>query len=183
MTAYLDAIQFNLRNLARFSGRDGRRVFWPYAGTVIALFVLGILAVMLPEMSESMARMQRFAAENPDLATVRSGPGHYSITIEGHHPELMPDMGNMVGRIGVLFAIAILLLAAAVTRRLHDTGRSGAWGLMPVPFILFATVMMPRVFADPDAGLFLAVFFNNLLYLASLALLVLLLSRPGVETK
>jgi hypothetical protein len=42
-------------------------------------------------------------------------------------------------------------------------------------------VVMPRLFAqpEPDIGLFFALFFNNLLYLASLVLLVVLLAQPS----
>jgi uncharacterized membrane protein YhaH (DUF805 family) len=86
----------------------------------------------------------------------------------------------MIG-MSIVFAATVLLLAASVARRLHDTGRSGAWGLMPLPFIIYAMVMMPRLFGASDIadGLFFSVFINNFLYLASLLLLVVLLAKPS----
>jgi uncharacterized membrane protein YhaH (DUF805 family) len=181
MGQIIEAISYNLTNLFRFGGADRRSVFWPYAGCVIGLAMAAMAAVMLPEMQAGMARMEEFAAGNPDKATIQRGPGHYSIKVQGHHPELMPDMGNITTGMSVVFAVTVLLLAAAVARRLHDTGRSGAWGLMPLPFIIYAMVMMPRLLgaSDPDMGLFFSLVINNLLYLASLALLVVLLARPG----
>lgn len=176
----LKAIGYNLANLINFKGRETRSQFWPYVALIIFLSFAGMGAVMLPEMNASMERMQRFAAEHPDQATVEQGPGTYSITIHGNHPELMPDIGGVMTMITVGFVVIIVLLAAAVARRLHDRGKSGAWGLMPVPFIIFACVMMPRIFAQfaqgaPDLGMFFVLFFNNMLYIAALIFLMVLL--------
>lgn len=181
MREVLGTIRYNLTNLFRFAGRDARAAFWPYAGCVVGFAMAAMAAVMLPEVEGSMARMQDFAAANPDQATIASGPGHYSIRVQGHHPELVPDMGNIMTGMSIVFAVTILLLAASVARRLHDTGRSGAWGLMPLPFIVYAMVMMPRFFgaSDPDMGLFFSIFINNFLYIGSLVLLVVLLTKPS----
>src|SRR3954471_10700633 len=165
------SIRHNLANLLRFSGRESRALFWPYAIMIVLLDVAAMVLLMGPAMADSMARMQRFAAEHPDQATVESGPGHYSITIHGNHPELMPDMSPLFSGFAVMIVATVALLAAAAARRLHDRDRRGAWGLMPLPFLAFATIMMPRVFASfgsegaEDIGLFFALFFNNLLYL------------------
>lgn len=174
----LKTIRYNLTNLTNFGGRETRGQFWPYAAFVVVLAIVGMALVMLPEMADSIARMQRFAAQHPELATVQSGPGSYSISIKGSHPELMPDMAGMMTRMTIVFAVAIALLAAAVARRLHDRGKSGFWGLLPVPFIVFASVAMPKVFTQnpPDMGLFFAVFFNNLFYIASLITLIVMLA-------
>ena len=99
-----------------------------------------------------------------------------------------PDFVGLLRNTGLVFVLAAALLAAAVTRRLHDRGRSGHWGLMPIPFIVISLFAMARLFAaftnDPevDVRLFLVVFVSNLLYLATLGLLVVLLagaSTPG----
>lgn len=177
------AIRYNLANLATFNGRETRGQFWPYAAFVFAVAIMGMMAVMLPEMSESMERMQKFAAEHPDMATVQQGPGNYSISIQGHHPELLPDMDNMVGMMAIVFAGVIALLAAAVVRRLHDRGKSGAWGLLPLPFITFSLIMMPKVFAQnsPDMGLFFAIFVSNAMYIGTLIFLVVFLAGAGTQ--
>lgn len=173
----LETIRYNLVNLVNFRGRQTRAQFWPYAAVIIFLTIVGTAAVFVPPIVRDMGRMQRIAAAHPELATIRSGPGTYSITIQGDHPELMPDMGGMLSSMNVVFVAAALLLAAAVARRLHDCGKSGFWGLLPIPFIVFASFAMPRIFTQnpPDTSLFIALFFNNLFYLASLALLVVLL--------
>jgi uncharacterized membrane protein YhaH (DUF805 family) len=179
------SIRHNLANLLRFSGRESRALFWPYALAVIALDVVAMFVLIVPAIGDILARMQRFAVVHPDQATIDSGPGHYSITIDGYHPELMPDVSFLSAGVAVLALASIVLLAAAVTRRLHDCRRPGWWGLIPLPFLALATLMMPRFFAGFDAGhlpdmrLFMAMFFNNLLYLGAVALLTILLAGDG----
>jgi uncharacterized membrane protein YhaH (DUF805 family) len=180
----LQSIKHGLGNLHRFRGRESRVQFWPYAIAILLAAFAAIALATVPLVSDTIARMQRFAAEHPELATVEQGPGHYSIRIEGHHPELMPDMAAFAWRLLPVMAVVVVLLGAAVTRRLHDTGRSGAWGLTPLVFLTIGLVMMPRVFngfvkAEPELGLFFALFFNNLLYLGSLLVLAIFLASVG----
>ncbi|WP_395333885.1 DUF805 domain-containing protein [Novosphingobium sp. BL-8H] len=174
-------IGYHLVRLAKFSGREGREKFWPWAGIVIGLIFLASFAAIGPMMARSMAKMQQFARDHPEQSTVSAGPGHYQISIQGHHPELMPDFSAVSGAMEAIVAVAVVLLAAAVTRRLHDTGRSGAWGLLPLPFLLIGFIQMPKLFAmpEPDMRLFGLLFLNNLCYLGSLGVLVLLLARSG----
>jgi uncharacterized membrane protein YhaH (DUF805 family) len=182
--SFLKGIGTHLRRLADFRGRETIEQFWPYAFAVLGLCTLAVLAVMLPGMGKSMQRMQEFARTHPDQATVTSGPGQYSISIEGNHPEFMPDFGTLLQGIDVIFVIAVALLAAAVTRRLHDRGLRGWWGLLPLPFVVYSLTAMPRFLADPagDIDSFFLIFASNFLYLASLGILALLLSgktRPA----
>lgn len=190
MNAFIDSVRNGFTGLLRFSGRDSARRFWPYAGVVIALFFFATFATMGPIMAGTFVRMQAFAAEHPDQATVTQGPGSYSIQIHGNHPELMPDVTPFFAVMQVGCALAVALLAAAVTRRLHDGGRRGWWGLPPVVFLTVGLTQFPRVFQSMRTGemtpdslkLFGLLFANNMLYLASLGVLVLLLSgagRPG----
>ncbi|MBS0478965.1 MAG: DUF805 domain-containing protein, partial [Proteobacteria bacterium] len=87
----------------------------------------------------------------------------------------------------------IVLLAAAVARRLHDSGRSGWWGA-PTPILLIAGLVgMMHVFAvmsaapasnaldgpPIDFASFGVMMLCNLAYLASLVLLVILCSLPS----
>lgn len=179
------SIRHNLRNLARFSGRDARDTFWPYAVTIVLLAFAGTAAAMLPAMAEAMVRMQRFAIAHPQQARVSAGPGAYSLSIEGNHPELLPDLAALTPIIAAVLALATVLLAAAVVRRLHDCGRHGYWGLLPLPFLAGALALLPRAFdaagrADAaELGLFFAGFFANLLYILSLGLLAVLLAGRG----
>ncbi|HWW25157.1 MAG TPA: DUF805 domain-containing protein [Caulobacter sp.] len=190
MNAFVDAVRNGFTGLLRFSGRDPARRFWPYAGVVVALLFVAAGVTMSATMSTAFGSMQRFAAEHPDQATVTQGLGSYSIEIHGNHPGLFPDMTPFFTVMQVGCTLAVLLLAAAVTRRLHDRGRRGWWGLPPLPFLIVGMTVFPRLFQRTLTGemtpdtikLFAVLFTNNMLYLASLGLLIFLLvgaSQPG----
>lgn len=180
----LKSIGYNLAGIARFRGRDTRETFWPYA---LLLFVLALVAcalVVVPTVLEGAGRMQRFAIEHPELATIQQGPGSYSIQIHGRHPELMPDLCGAIVAMAGIALVFVLLVAAAVTRRLHDRGLSGVLGLLPVLFLLIGLALLPGLMDSARAAPekingFLLLFANNLLYLASLAGLGLLLMLRG----
>jgi uncharacterized membrane protein YhaH (DUF805 family) len=177
----MKSIKFHFGHLFSFAGRESRDVFWPYVAGVIVVSMAAMMAVMVPIMASTFSRMRQFAIEHPDQATITRGPASYSISIEGNHPELVPDFGGLIGGIAIATAIAVILLAAAVARRLHDRGRSGFWGLMPLPFLASGFLLMPRLFkaAEPDFSLFGYLFLNNLIYLAALGTLVVLLAGAG----
>lgn len=173
-------------NLTRFSGRDTRGQFWPYAGVVFALLMVASMLSMGWMMSDIFADMQAFASEHPEAATVRAGPGSYSISIDPGHPEApIPDFGRFFTGMQVGIVAVVALLAAAISRRLHDRNQSALWGLMPVPFLLFASVAFPTMMTDmmetesPDLSLFFMIAANNLLYLVALASLIIMLALPG----
>ena len=181
MNSFAANIADHLKLLAKFAGRESRGYFWPYAGAVVALSFVAVSLLMIAPMAETMRRMQQFAAANPDQATVESGPGHYSISIQGHHPELMPDFSSMMLGMNTVMAVAALLLAAAIVRRLHDRGRSGFWALLPLPFLAFASIVTPGVMAagSPDLGMFFVLFLNNMIYIGTLVALVVILAGPS----
>ncbi|MDH7971173.1 DUF805 domain-containing protein [Sphingomonas sp. AR_OL41] len=171
----------HFKKLFDLAGREDRASFWPYAAIAFALIMAAGMIIFVPMMSRALMAMQQFAAQHPDQATVTSGPGHYSISIEGNHPEFMPA-GPVALYLAVTFGLAILLYAAAVVRRLHDRGKSGFWGLMPLPFIIYSSVQMPRMFASfgtagqPDMTVFFSIFLSNLLYIITLIWLIVLLA-------
>ena len=182
----IGAIAQNLTDLMNFRGRETRSQFWPFAALVIALSFAGFTIITLPEIWASLVRMQRFAVEHPELATVEQGPSSFSISIDGYHPELMPDVGRIMAEMGAVVAVCLALLAGAVVRRLHDRGKSGLWGLTPLPFLFLAGVMMPNIFAQNPAHvvsfllLFFALFINNAVYLGTLVYLVVILAGASV---
>jgi uncharacterized membrane protein YhaH (DUF805 family) len=171
----------HFRRLLDFRGREDRASFWPYAALAFGIIMIVGMVIFVPMMGRSMRAMQDYASQHPEQATIMSGPGQYSISVEGHHPEFF-DTGWMATYLAVTFGLAVLLYAAAVVRRLHDRGKSGAWGLMPLPFILYSSIMMPRMFAsfgtgaEPSMGLFFSIFFSNMLYMATLIFLIVLLA-------
>jgi len=99
--------------------------------------------------------------------------------------ESGPDFAGLSLWLGIAAVLVVALLAAAVTRRLHDLDETGLWGLMPLPFLAIDIVGFPRAlsyFAQQiaDPWLFAGLFANNILYLATLGALLAMLSRDGV---
>jgi len=170
--------------LFAFSGREDRASFWPYAALASIIVTIAGAVIFVPMMIRAVGAMQQFAAQHPDQTTVTSGPGQYSISVRGSHPNFMPA-GSITLFLAVTFGSAILLYAAAVVRRLHDRGKSGLWGLMPLPFILYSSIQMPGMFSSigiergPDVVLFFSIFLSNLLYIATLIWLIVLLAGPS----
>lgn len=169
-----------------FAGREDRASFWPYAAIVFVIIMAAGMTIFVPLMTDAMHKMQQFAAQHPDQATVTSGPDHYAISVHGNHPVFMPA-GSIATYLALTFGLAILLYAAAVVRRLHDRGKAGYWGLMPLPFILYSSVQMPKMFAsvgsgiEPDLTVFFSIFFSNLLYIITLIWLIVILAGPSVR--
>jgi uncharacterized membrane protein YhaH (DUF805 family) len=177
----LPSIKLGFRFIFNFNGRSTRSQFWPYAGVVFFVSLASWFAVFIPEFISTFSRMSRFAAEHPELATVTQNGGQTSSSIKGSHPELAPDFAYLIRSMMVIALVTAILLAAAVTRRLHDINRRGFWGLFPLLFIVSGFLLMGQLFAtisdskEPDMILFFITFLNNLCYLASLAFLVVLL--------
>jgi uncharacterized membrane protein YhaH (DUF805 family) len=174
----------HFKRLADFNGREDRASFWPYAALVFAIIMVTGMVIFVPMMANAMSEMQQYASQHPDQATVVSGPGHYSISVKGNHPEFFPA-SSMATFLGGTFGLGLILYAAAATRRLHDTGRSGFWALMPLPFIIYSSVMMPRMFAfqgEPEMSVFFSIFFSNMLYIITLIVLIVLLAGSSQST-
>jgi uncharacterized membrane protein YhaH (DUF805 family) len=167
----------HFRRLFDFKGREDRASFWPYAAVAFVIIIVIGMTIFLPMIDRSMEAMQQYAAQHPDQASATSGPGSYSISVHGNHPEFFP-IGPMALYLGVSFGLAILLYAAAVVRRLHDRNKSGAWGLMPLPFIIYSSIMFGSfgTGSQPDMSLFFSIFFSNMLYVITLIALIVLLA-------
>lgn len=181
-------ITYNLRNLFNFNGRQTRGQFWPYVGVVFLVTMAAYMAALIPLFVSILQDAQQFAAENPEQVVIQQGSEHYSMQIEGAPPPFVPDFSSFLVANMVICLGAILLLAAAVSRRLHDTDRTGAWGAIPAVLLLFCASMMWSQFGDiasadaaADTGAFLAMFLGNLLYLVSLAVLIVLLCMAGTN--
>ena len=174
----------HFKRLFDFRGREDRASFWPYAALVLIITMIAGALVFVPMMIRTMNAMQDFAAQHPDQATVTSGPGHYSISINGSYPELFPT-GSFTLFGAITLGLALLLIAAAVVRRLHDSGKSGLWGRIPLPFLLFSAIQMLSLFGSfgaatpPDMTLFFSIFLSNLLYLSALIWLIVLLATAS----
>jgi len=181
----MKAIIAHLSQLASFNGRESRSAFWPYFGCAFAVAMVASWIAMVPLMSDMMAKASRLAMEDPSAVTTTVGPGSYSVRIEAGPPEVMPDLGPFFVVMDVMVLALVVLLAAAVCRRLHDSGLRGWFGLMPLPFLATGFAVFPKLMrqfatsSDPDMALFGLMFANNIAYLAAVGGLVLLLVRVG----
>lgn len=185
----MKAIRRGFSRLTDFRGRDRRGQFWPYAGVVVALIYLGLAGVLVPLTAGVFAEAMTYAAAHPDQATVVTGPGYYSVQIHDPNAVAMPDFGMFFAALAVAVVVGVSLLAAAVTRRLHDMGRAGWWGLPPVVFLATALVLFPRMMDQmmlpeteaPSMGLFFLLFINNMIYMLCLVVLIVMLAMPGTK--
>lgn len=177
--------------LTQFSGRDTRGEFWPFAGLVFALvMILGAMVGGLV-MTRMIADIQPYATDGqvliaPAAAATPSDQVLVEVVEPYQAPQMpMPDFTPFFLVQAATVILSIGLLAAAVSRRLHDTGKSAYWGLMPVPFVLggifgmfylMAPMMAGRV---PNFGLFGLLFLNNIAYLVTLVTLIVMLAQRG----
>lgn len=186
MNRFFAAVRHNLVSLLRFGGRDTPAQFWPYAGFVLAVLFIVTAAVMLPPIASAMAQMPRLAVASPDQLAVAGNGLQHSLSSSGQ-PGLILDVQGIIQPMIFLSALAVFLLAAAVVRRLHDRNSTGWWAALPLAFLLIGLAMMPRLFRnfasapEPDFTLFFVLFANNLFYLLSILLLILLLSGAGTR--
>lgn len=173
--------------LTQFSGRDTRGEFWPYAGTVFGMvMILGGMAGAVA-MSRIFAELAPYATEEPVLIAPVAPSDQVFVEVVNPPSSpwaLMPDLQPFFLLQGATALLTIALLAAAVSRRLHDRGTSGWWGLAPVPFLVFGLVGFQQMFRSfgagtPDFGLFGLLFLNNIAYLVALVTLIILLAQPG----
>jgi uncharacterized membrane protein YhaH (DUF805 family) len=180
----------HFRKLATFSGREDRASFWPYAALVLGIVMVAGALMSLPMMVWLLKSMPRSGAPDPGDLNVFSEGGDFSIPAAG--PPAGPELplGLLAAYLAVTLGLAVLLYAAAVFRRLHDRGMSGAWGLMPLPFLAYTSVQAVRLIdslsrgVEPGSTLLLTIAASNILYWAALLALVVLLagaSDPGAN--
>jgi uncharacterized membrane protein YhaH (DUF805 family) len=124
----LGSIKYNLAHLLDFRGRDARQTFWYY---VLFLFVLNMaigLVVVIPFIGQVLVSTMA-AAQSGDPAAMETA--------------MAAPMGEMMeSMLGLgLFTTALnaVLLAAAFTRRLHDSNLPGWWALVPLGLQLAAS--------------------------------------------
>jgi uncharacterized membrane protein YhaH (DUF805 family) len=175
------SIRHNLANLFRLSGRDSRALFWPYAITVFLVAVVADVLLFIPALSDMMTRMIAYAQAHPE-GFPKSPTGQPVLP-----PEMMPDMSRLAAPMAVVSLLYVLLLVAAVVRRLHDRDKSGWWGALPLPFRLLGFVIGPAAAkammssAPGQSALVLVSSLNGLCALGAFIALVVLLVGEGTQ--
>jgi uncharacterized membrane protein YhaH (DUF805 family) len=112
----LDALKYHVRHLADFTGRDSRQTFWYW---FLFLFIINIaagIAMSLPMMATGIAAAFE-GARSGDPQAVQAA---VITQMAGYMRPLM--MGAVV-----LGVVNLVLMAAPLVRRLHDSGKSGLW--------------------------------------------------------
>jgi uncharacterized membrane protein YhaH (DUF805 family) len=140
--------------------------------------------LMIPVMYNMITKIfdffQRHTGKNGPLQSVADQKELTQMT-----QGIFLDMQSMlILSIPILTVIFVILIAAAVARRLHDRDKSGFWGLMPLPFSGFGIATMPIVFSgiwhhSLSVAWWAAVLLNNLLYWGAVILLIVLLAQRG----
>jgi uncharacterized membrane protein YhaH (DUF805 family) len=176
------SIRYNLANLLRFSGRDSRAIFWPYAIAVFLTSMAVDILLFIPVMTDTMQRMMIYVRDHPE-GFPQPAPGQ----IQALPPGLMPDMSRIFVPTTIVSIVSLLLLAAAVVRRLHDRDRSGWWGGLPLPFqavgLVAAPAMMKAMTDFPSRPLPLTMWtsLNSLFFWCAFILLIVLLAGEGTK--
>ena len=116
-----------LKKYCVFEGRARRKEYWMYTlvNTIIGIIMMGVLFSSIT----SAANQANYTNNNPDVS------GLITIWV-----------------VVMVYSLATLLPTLAVTiRRLHDTGRSGAYFLLAfVPFVNI--LLLVFMFIDGDIG-------------------------------
>ena len=179
MGGLFSSIGYNLGSLARFSGRDSRAQFWPYAIFLFILAMIVDLIIFAVVMAGFFARMQQYMIEHPEGPPIDDKDPYAQSVFP---PELVPDFGAIMLPMVAVNIVFALLLAAAAARRLHDRDMSGLWGLIPLPFWAIGALAGPRLLgaldraSPPDPSLLMLVMLNNLLSFATFIVLIVLLA-------
>jgi uncharacterized membrane protein YhaH (DUF805 family) len=165
----LQSCRHNLSSLTQFSGRDAPSQFWPWT-IIIFLTAFGLSSVAM-------------AVGMSEVATV------YAQVHQGTLPETAAvqatlELGWLWLPLAIIATTATALLAASVTRRLHDSGRRGVWGLLPLPFLALSIGATPigfRIASGQEqlSGLEAMMLFGAPLFYVALAFLGFLLGRAG----
>lgn len=171
-------------NLLNFRGRDSTGQFWPYALAVIVIVSFGAAIAMDAPMRAAMQAMFDYVAVHPDQGSARIGTNGASVTIHGFPPELTSLLRPLILSVGGMLLATVVLLAAAVIRRLHDANKPVYWGVLPVLFAGVGLWLFPTFFGPepPSGGVFFVLFANNVLYIISLIRLIVLLAGPSATS-
>ncbi|MFJ6025181.1 DUF805 domain-containing protein [Brevundimonas sp. NPDC092305] len=175
------------RNLTRFSGRDRRGLFWPHAAIVFILVFAVISIGMTFVITRMFGDTQSFAVANPDAVTIQSSSREYSMQVDPGYAGApgIPEFKLLFAVVTGGVVLAIILLAAAVSRRLHDTGRAAWWGLVPAAFLGVCICLYPMAMQDmitsptPNFALFGAGLVSGMIYNVTLVILIVMLALPG----
>ena len=177
----MDSILTNFRRLTEFAGREPRRRFWPYFAIVVVLYLVISQLVAIPVMGQVMTGMLSAMSDPNTQAALQSGN---PLQAEGAMMRAMSGSMFWLQVAGAVEWLAVIgLLAGAIARRLHDSGLTARWGLLPVPLAIIGIALNPFLMSSPtgplgiNIPLFLVMGLLALANLAALVTLIVLLCR------
>jgi uncharacterized membrane protein YhaH (DUF805 family) len=137
--------------------------------------------LFVPIMMDMMRRTMAYAQAHPE-GLPKAAPGQPPVL----PPELMPDFSRMIIPSMLVGLAIVLLLVAAVVRRLHDRDKSGWWAALPLPFkaigaaLAFSMGKAMTTYPPTPSPLTTLSSLNGLCSLvASIVLIVLLVGEPS----
>jgi uncharacterized membrane protein YhaH (DUF805 family) len=170
------------KRLTDFTSRSTRAQFWPFIFLYYALSQIASFLAISPFMNRVNALSAAQAEGEPD-------PEAFAALFSD---GLFEDMFSRILVVTAILALLFLVpMAGAVTRRLHDTNRSGFWALPCLILLVSGLVMMWRLFAQhrgqPMADFvvedyvspFLMLFANNLVYIICVITLIVFCAQDG----
>ncbi|MCB2078319.1 MAG: DUF805 domain-containing protein [Novosphingobium sp.] len=144
------AIRHGLGNLANCHGRDARQAFWYYVLFIYIVTTAISLVVTLPmTMQAMMAGIQQgmAQAEHGDPAASEAA---IQATVMGSMSQSM----QLIVWTSLATALLMLLgLAASFVRRLHDSGLSGWWAVIPAGLQAFSITTVPSQMNTVEASM------------------------------
>lgn len=157
-----EAIKHGLGNLLNFRGRDARQAFWYYL-----LFVYLIMMAISMIVAVPMVLQGVMAGIQQGMTAGQSGdPVAAQKLTEAAITHTMTDtMVSMMWVGSVTNLLMLLVLAASLVRRLHDSDLAGSWALIPaamqVANLFLAPALLQRTMermaqiqaGDPAAGM------------------------------
>ena len=127
------AVRHGLVHIFDPRGRDARQTFWYYVLFVVLLRVAGGMVVSIP-LTVNMMRAGFEAAQRNDGEAV----------VQAQMMQQMTGMMQTMAGVGIVIGVVtIVLLAASLARRLHDSGLSGWLVLVPGLSYAVALAMLP----------------------------------------
>lgn len=151
-----------LTRMFDFAGRSARIQYWPF----IALYI--VAASMVPFLGTDVPQSGTFG--------------------EPVQFDMNAALSQFMFKQGLLFALFVIPLMSATTRRLHDAGWSGLWAV-PLPILHLATFLLQaKVMADslqnqaPELTPYYGTAFNvSMIYNAVTLGIVIICALPGDE--
>ena len=138
-----EAIKYNLRHVADFTGREDRPTFWWYVLFLLVLDILLGLAISGPMMAET------FSAA---LNAAQSGASQEAIQAQVMQ-RMSEQAMSLVWLSAAIKALIVALAVAAFVRRLHDSGNSGWWAALAVGAQVVAFVVSYNMLGTVTAAM------------------------------